>query len=314
MAVPRVSVIIPTCNRAELVVGAVRSVLGQDGVAVEVCVVDDGSDPPVELPPDLTERVATIRLEPQRGAGAARNAGLAATRAELVAFLDDDDVWLPGKLARQLAALDEDTVAVACGFELWEGTSLVASAIPPDPFDAHELLAHPSLWPSTVVARRAAIEAAGAFDATLPRVQDWDLWLRLTDHGHVAVVPEVLVDRRWSALAPETARAARAMIAPRLEERLAGLPPHEARPLRARRLSDDAVVLARLGHRRQAAQTLVRAWREWPRSLRPWRGIARLAAGETVWPAAAGATRPLRRRVRPRPPRPAGPAPLWADR
>src|SRR5689334_19378444 len=136
MDAPRVSVIIPTRDRAELVVGAVRSALAQeDAVSVEVCVVDDGSEPPVALPDDLAARVALVRLDPARGASAARNAGLAATKAELVAFLDDDDVWLPGKLARQLPALADGVVAVACGFEVWDGTTLVASSLPPDPFD-----------------------------------------------------------------------------------------------------------------------------------------------------------------------------------
>ncbi len=86
---------------------AVRSALGQEGALVEVCVVDDGSEPPVELPADLAadERVTLIRFETTRGPAAARNAGLAATGAELVAFLDDDDAWLPGKLTRQVNAL-----------------------------------------------------------------------------------------------------------------------------------------------------------------------------------------------------------------
>src|SRR4051794_27184153 len=107
MDTPRVSVIIPTRNRPKLVVGAVQSALAQDGARVEVCVIDDASEPPVALPDELAEQVVLVRFDSHRGAGAARNAGLEATTAELVAFLDDDDVWLPGKLARQLSALDE---------------------------------------------------------------------------------------------------------------------------------------------------------------------------------------------------------------
>src|SRR5436190_8120377 len=311
---PRVSVIIPTRNRPDLVVGAVRSALAQDAVPVEVCVVDDASEPPVVLPGELADQVTLVRFDSHRGPGAARNAGLAATGAELVAFLDDDDVWLPGKLARQLPALDEQVVAVACGFGVWNGAELIASAVPPNPFDARNLLAHPSLWPSTVVARRAALEAAGCFDETLARAQDWDLWLRLAEVGGVAIVPEVLVDRRWSVLPPETARAARARVAPRIEERLARLPVREARRLRSRRRCDDGVVLARLGRRRAAAAELLRAWAESPRSLRPARGLARVVAGERLWVAVARVTGPLRLRLRRRPPRPPGPAPLWAGR
>jgi glycosyltransferase involved in cell wall biosynthesis len=313
MAAPRVSVIIPTRDRAELIAGAVRSALGQEGASVEVCVVDDGSEPPAVLPADLAERVMLVRLESPRGAGAARNAALAATSGELVAFLDDDDVWLPGKLARQLQALEDDAIAVACGFDLWDGAKLVASSLPRVPFDARELLAHPCLWPSTVLARRSALEAAGGFDETLARVHDWALWLRLADLGEVAIVPEVLVDRRWAPLPLDTAHATRAMIASRIEERLARLPASEARRLRARRWVDDGIVLARLGRQSDAARLLLRAWAEWPRSPLALRGLARVAAGERAWTAVAGATQPLRRRLRRRPPRPAGPAPLWDD-
>jgi hypothetical protein len=188
----------------------------------------------------------------------------------------------------------------------------VASLLPPDPFDARDLLAHPMLWPSTIVVRRAALEAAGCFDATLPRVQDWNLWLRLADLGRFDVVSEVLVDRRWSPLPAETAREARAMIAPRIEERLARLPAREARRLRSRRRCDDGVVLTRLGHRRAAVRELLRAWAEAPRSLLPARGLMRVVAGERAWVIAARLTQPVRRRLRRRPPRPPGPAPRWA--
>jgi glycosyltransferase involved in cell wall biosynthesis len=312
--VAAVSVVIPTRDRHAMVEGAVRSALDQTGAEVKVCVVDDGSEPPVVMPDDLAAdgRVKLIRLDQPQGASAARNAGLAATSGELVAFLDDDDVWLPGKLARQLAALGEGSVAVACGFEVWNGTALVASLLPPDPFEARGLLAHPLLWPSTVLVRRAAVEAAGRFDEALPRVEDWDLWLRLADLGRFDVVAEVLVDRRWSPLPPETARAARAMIAPRIEERLERLSAREARRLRSRRHCDDGVVLARLGRRRAGARELLRAWAESPRSLLPARGLLRVIAGERAWVAAARVTQPVRRRLRRRPPRPPGPAPRWA--
>jgi hypothetical protein len=239
---------------------------------------------------------------------------LAATSAKLVAFLDDDDAWLAGKLPRQLLALDEagdGTVMVACGFEVWDGTTLVDAVVPSETVNRGAVLAHPSLCPSTVLARRSAIATAGGFDPKLERAEDWDLWLRLTDVGSIAIVPEVLVDRRWSPLPPETARAARAVILPRIEARLARLPPREAARLRSRRRCDDAIVLTRLGRRREAAAQLVRAWRESPRSLLPVRGLARVLLGERRWLAAARLAAPARRRLRGRPPRPPGPAPVW---
>jgi glycosyltransferase involved in cell wall biosynthesis len=301
------------------VAGAVRSALAQDGARLEVCVVDDGSSEPVVLPTDLATdpRVTLIRLAAPSGSAAARNAGLAATSADLVAFLDDDDVWLPGKLERQVAALragGPGTVMVACGFEVWEGSRLVAAAVPPAGVNSGELLAHPCVWPSTVLVRRSAVEAAGGFDESLARAQDWDLWLRIADLGEIAVVPEVLVDRRWTPLPLTPARVARAQIAPRLEARLRHLPVRDAARLRARRGCDDGVLLARLGQRRQAAATLVAAWRAWPRSRGPALGLARVLAGERAWQHAARAAAPVRAALRRRPPRPPGPAPAWAGR
>jgi glycosyltransferase involved in cell wall biosynthesis len=318
-AEPVVSVVIPTRDRPELVAGAVRSALRQEGARAEVCVVDDGSAQPLALPADLVadERVALIRIESGSGAATARNAGLAGTGADLVAFLDDDDVWLPGKLARQLDALragGPGTVMVACGFEAWEGERLVAAVLPPADVNSGALLAHPCIWPSTVLARRSALAEAGGFDESLTRVEDWDLWLRIADLGTIATLPEVLVDRRWAPLAPHLAQAARAQIVPRIEARLDRLPRRDATRLRAARRCDDGVVLARLGRRREAAALLMDAWRADPRSRRAALGLARAVIGERAWRAAAALAAPARDRLRRRPPRPPGPAPGWAGR
>jgi glycosyltransferase involved in cell wall biosynthesis len=312
----RVSVVITTKDRPGTVMGAVRSALHQEGALVDVCVVDDGSAPPLELPDELAAdtRVTLIRQETSHGPAGARNAGLAATSADLVAFLDDDDAWLPGKLARQLEVLrggGPATVMVACGFELWDGARLVAAVLPPAGINSGALLAHPCLWPSTVLARRAAIEAAGGFDESFRRVDDWDLWLRMADLGQIASVAEVLVDRRWSVMPLAAAREARAAIAPRLEQRLARLPQRDALRLRSLRQCDDGVLLARVGRRRDGAAMLLHAWRAWPRSPRPLRGLARAVAGERAWAVAARAAAPARARFRRRPPRPPGPAPVW---
>src|SRR5689334_10500033 len=105
MANLRVSVVIPTYNRASLVPRAVESVLTQLGPEDELIVVDDGSTDGTEaaLAP-WRGRIHYLRL-PHGGAGRARNAGWAVARGELVAFLDSDDEWLPGKLTLQRALL-----------------------------------------------------------------------------------------------------------------------------------------------------------------------------------------------------------------
>ena len=101
-----VSVVIPTRDRPEMLALTLRSVLGQERVDVEVLVVDDGTGPGTAA---LLERIGDERLHLLRNTGppgvsGARNSGIAAAKGNWIAFLDDDDLWAPGKLATQLAA------------------------------------------------------------------------------------------------------------------------------------------------------------------------------------------------------------------
>jgi O-antigen biosynthesis protein len=316
-----VSVLIPTRDRPALVGGAIRSALLQDGVRVEVCVIDDASSTPLTLPPDLAndERVTVLRHDRPRGSAAARNTGLSATSGPLVAFLDDDDAWLPGKLRRQvntLHAAGPGAMMVASGFDLWDGKRFVASVAPPADVNSGGLLAHPCVCPSSVLARREVIVAAGGFRETLARVEDWDLWLRMSDLGRIAVIPETLLDRRWHSVAPALAYETRRDLAGRIEPRLARLPAPQAAALRARFRADDAVLLATLGRRREAARILLAVWRDHPSPRAAPVRLARTLAGERVWSAARGAAAPIRSRLKKarRLPRAPGPSPVWAAR
>src|SRR5690348_15078750 len=105
---PRVSVIVPVFNRAATIGRAVASVVVQTMADWELIVVDDGSadDPAGALAALSDARLRLLRHERNRGAAAARNTGIAAARAPLIAFLDSDDEWLPEKLARQVAAVE----------------------------------------------------------------------------------------------------------------------------------------------------------------------------------------------------------------
>jgi glycosyltransferase involved in cell wall biosynthesis len=106
---PQVSVVIPTYNRATVLGRAVTSVLNQTFSDLECVVVDDGStDQTVALVEGFQDpRLRLIRLPVNRGVGHARNVGIQAASGELIAFLDSDDEWLPGKLERQVARLRE---------------------------------------------------------------------------------------------------------------------------------------------------------------------------------------------------------------
>ncbi|MCU1485219.1 MAG: glycosyl transferase [Actinomycetia bacterium] len=182
---PAVSVVIPTHDRPEALLRAVASVLGQSVTDLEVVVVDDGSSRPVEIHDD---RVRVLRHEIALGAPSARNTGVAASTGDVVAFLDDDDQWLPGKLARQLAVLEarDDVALVGCHHE-------EAGAVYRGPtWTTAEQLRWSNFLGSTsfVVVRRSAVDEW--FDPALPTCQDWDLWLRAIGDGEAVVVPEVL--------------------------------------------------------------------------------------------------------------------------
>jgi glycosyltransferase involved in cell wall biosynthesis len=195
---PRVSVVLPTHDRASLLEASAAAVLVQTFDDLELLVVDDGSrDRTPDVVAELTAtdgRVRGIRLPSAAGAPAARNAGLAAARGALVAYCDDDDVWLPAKLAAQVAVFDRepDVAVVSCHHELGDGRSFRG----PVELDRADLLWANFLGgASNVVVRRSAAEP---FDVGYRTCQDWDHWVRSAAHGEVRVVPQVLVRYRDS--------------------------------------------------------------------------------------------------------------------
>ena len=162
--------------------------------------VDDGSiDETAAVLADIVEhdpRVRVVRNEQSAGGSAARNKGLELTSGNILAFLDDDDEWLPNKLAEQLAYLDAhaDVGAVSCWHAIDDGA-------PPGPAlfrGPTELVLDDLYWDnfagsaSFCVLRRDAFTREPRFDAALPSAQDWDVWLQCAAQARVAVVPEVL--------------------------------------------------------------------------------------------------------------------------
>lgn len=211
----RVSVVVPTYNRATVLPRAIDSVLEQTVDDVEVVVVDDGSTDDTESVVDGydDERVRYIAHDDNRGANVARNTGIEAATGAYVAFLDSDDEWRPTKLVAQLDRLDgEEWIAAYCDCETrLEGVTgrlqtAVASALAraDDASStegrselAAEILAdnvHPAAG-STLVVDRDVAERVGGFDESLDRFQDPDVVLRILDEGPIAYVDDPLVVR-----------------------------------------------------------------------------------------------------------------------
>ena len=183
---PEVSVVIPTRNRRNSVLGAIESALRQEDVAVEIVVVDDGSTDGTEAAVSAVGGVRVIRHPVSLGVAAARNAGISAAAANWIAFLDDDDLWAPWKLRRQLAAARDGGAPWAYGAAIVidEQHRIVAVHEAPSPDLMAEHLTRYNGVPagaSNVLVRRQLLRATGGFDTALHHLADWDLWIRLTE-------------------------------------------------------------------------------------------------------------------------------------
>ncbi len=203
MDAPDVTVVIPTRDRPRLVLRAVACALAQVGVAVEVVVVDDGSTAVVTEHPDA--RVRVLRNDASLGPAAARNRGIDAAAAPWTAFLDDDDLWVPEKLVRQLAAARDQPPAawVGCAATLVDDRlrPLMAWELPPAGDVEDLFLARNRLMAggSVALVRTDLLREVDGFATDLRNFEDWDLWIRLAQRSPLAVVPDVLVAYARSA-------------------------------------------------------------------------------------------------------------------
>lgn len=196
MPSPLVSVIIPTYNRADLVVEAVGSVLAQTAGDLEAIVVDDGSEDGTEEAVGATgdARVRYV-AKAHSGIAATRNRGVAEARGRLLAFLDSDDLWVPEKLEKQLPLLEGEAGFVYARYRSERNGEVLRSKPVGGPSGRiyEALLKRIFVQMSTAVVKREAAEAAGPFDETLAYSDEYDFFLRLAERFPAAFVDEDLV-------------------------------------------------------------------------------------------------------------------------
>jgi glycosyltransferase involved in cell wall biosynthesis len=202
-----VSVIIPTRNRRRLLRLTLASALGQRGVDLEVIVVDDGSwdGTAEEVATHPDPRVRLVRAQRQVGMGAARNLGIVEARGVWLAFLDDDDLWAPDKVCRQLEAAGAAGRGWVYAGDVNVDADLrvVSGAPPPTPEQVLDGLPRYNTVPtgsSNVVVRAEILADVGRFDPGLRRIADWDMWIRLARRGAPACVARPLVAYRFHGL------------------------------------------------------------------------------------------------------------------
>ncbi len=199
----KVSVVIPTHNREDLLPRAIKSVLEQTYPIEEINVVSDGSeDGTDELMKEMCSEYTNLHYyayKPNRGGNHARNYGIKMSNGDVIAFLDDDDEWHPDKIEKQIAIMMGDIkVGLVCTGTnrvfVEEGNSNIY--IPPAPYDCKKeiLLKNCIGSTTTVMVKRELFDRVGGFDEELPALQDYDMWVRLCQVCKVGAVREACVE------------------------------------------------------------------------------------------------------------------------
>ena len=196
-----VSVIIPSRNRRVRLARAIESVQQQRWPNIEIIVIDDAStDDTTQFLKKLVDTSAVpikfIRNEVPQGGAGARNSGIDLAEGQYIAFLDDDDIWMPEKLSLQIEMMKANPSAssVSCSFFVQHSSGRQTVKYISSPKDVQQILNTNHLGGASMcLTTRQMLCEIGGFDAGLRSAQDWDLWIKLNDRGKVLVCSEPLV-------------------------------------------------------------------------------------------------------------------------
>lgn len=274
---PSVTVVIATRDRPAMVREAIDAVRSQEQPGLlHTIVVHDQSVPDLGLSDgDPLRPVTVVTNERRPGLAGARNTGIELATTDLVAFCDDDDVWLPGRLSAQLAALREEpeAIMVTCGIRVEHDGRSHDRVLDSTRVDLPALLAdrHTELHPSTFLMRRGPLVAIGMVEEQVPGGfgEDYELLLRCARLGPVVHVRQPLVRVRWGSQSYFTRRWE--TMAAGLTWLLEQYPDFDLVPRGSARLHGQvAFAHAALGHRREAvrwARAALRRHHHEPRAL-----------------------------------------------
>lgn len=199
---PTISIVLPTYNRAYIVGQAIESVRTQTYSDWELIIVDDGStDNTRDVVASFHDpRIQYLKHETNLGLAASRNTGIRSSRGAYIANLDSDDMWLANMLERTLAAFQDIpsnilVVYSMCERKLADGrVALLPEVDGPRNGDLHNLFLKVNVigMPFALV-KKELFEKAGWFDESIPALQDWEFWIRASQHTQFKFIPEVLM-------------------------------------------------------------------------------------------------------------------------
>ncbi len=193
-----VSVVIPTYNREKTIKRAVLSVLNQTYEDIEIIIVDDNSSDNTERCIRTIEdaRIQYYRLENNKGACYARNYGINKAKGEYIAFQDSDDEWEKEKLEKQLDILKRNNIDITfCSFNLYDGDKFITKRpkyIKSGYVNYDKILEKAIISTQTMIGKRKCFEDE-MFDVQMPRFQDWEITLRLSQKYVIYFENEILV-------------------------------------------------------------------------------------------------------------------------
>ncbi|SVC88226.1 uncharacterized protein METZ01_LOCUS341080 [marine metagenome] len=198
---PKISIIVPTYNRANLLGEALHSIINQTYQGFELIVVDDGSTDDTVETMKLFPRAKLLTLKENSGVSKARNAGLASANGQFICFLDSDDLWDEKKLQVQVRWMENNIDCKICYTdEIW-----IRNGVRVNPMKKHrkfsgDIFRHCLdlciVSPSSVMLRKELFDKIGNFDELLPACEDYDLWLRIALKHEFYFIEEPLITKR----------------------------------------------------------------------------------------------------------------------
>ena len=200
----KVSIIIPTYNRADVLVTSIQSVLQQSYTDFELLIVDDGSTDNTDIVVESIhdDRIRYLKMPENKGVAAARNEGIRQAKYDYIAFQDSDDHWKPEKLEKQMACLTQkpEIGLLYCPYECQkaDGSTIL---VPDHNIPSEEkqgniyryMLLRNSFGTPSVLLRRQCLEESGLFREALTCLEDWELFLRIARDHEIAFQEEPMV-------------------------------------------------------------------------------------------------------------------------